>query len=95
MSSDEYVPTISELRDFCVEWGKVQHPHIDPRKTGEAFDRALAAHDAVVERAAAAKALRQAAYTVWVASPQGPESEDARDRIDAMVDALVESGEGA
>jgi hypothetical protein len=55
------------------------------------FDRMIAQ----VERAAAVKALREAAYTVWVASPQGPESEDARDRIDAMVDALVESGEGA
>jgi len=64
VSSDEYVPAISELRDFCVEWGKVQHPHIDPRKTGEAFDRALAAHDAVVVREAKAEALREAATAI-------------------------------
>jgi len=42
---DDYTPTTEEVRDFCVQWGRVQHPHIADAKTAEAFYRWLAARD--------------------------------------------------
>jgi len=88
--TDEYTPTVEEVRDQWASSPRYRWAVMLSDRFAD-FDRMIAQ----VERAAAVKALREAAYTVWVASPQGPESEDARDRIDAMVDALVESGEGA
>jgi hypothetical protein len=79
--TDEYTPTVEEVR-ASADWGAFTDP--------AEFDRMVAA----VERAAAVKALREAARLVWVNSPQGPESEDARDRIEAEADR-IEGGESA
>ena len=59
MSSDEYTPTVEEVRDA---WWRDQNTpgdlDLDDRHNA-AFDRFIA----VVERAAAVKALREAAFT--------------------------------
>ena len=87
----EYTPTVEEVRDGWVWYmAETSDRNLFSAEDSAEFDRMIAA----VERAAEVKALRAAARLVWVNSPQGPESEDARDRIEAEADR-IESGESA
>lgn len=60
MNDSEYTPMIEEVRDFCIQWGRVQHPHVSVFETSRALDRFFAAHDRVV----AAQAWDEANKTV-------------------------------
>lgn len=86
----EYTPTTDEVQDYYVH-GQFADPEMSEQEHVEAFNRWLAAHDAEVGRAAAARALEEAASD-WAADPDawGDNEKDYRNELRARAAELRE-----